>query len=582
MLNQMNIRFVFLFLIFVIPKITLGQNALIATVKDKNTLSPIPFCAVGVKNKSLSTITNEDGVFTFKNLEENDTLLFSYLGYTKRELSVKTLASDPVVLLSAKMNLLQEVVVSSDNSFLYELILQARKKLLKSPTYTSKTYFTLETEVEKQPTELIECYYNTKFSNSGIDEMTFKNGRIGMAGYKGYYFINTNTSRVLLNSSLIYNNSNVPLPYHPLQLNKKELKRIYILELKSVSDTDTPEYQIEFKPRSATGEYYSGYIWINKTTYQISAVILNIDKAKRHPFLPLFPDGKIEQAGFSVRYYFNHQDKKPEHIDFRLNFLYSNDSISTIMQSKGILFFYDYNQLFSPLYFNYPDDMNDYWRIVSLSYNDQFWLNNKGLVYSDKMKKGIQYFKNNGQLINYNGKISLVRKDSIHFFENNYLVWDSIKRLAVKKDLKSNQKNLPKLNMGRPDFISDLYQIKAQVFMDVNTFNDSIQIFTKTVLDVYDTFVNLQETPEFNCFINIYFDLYEIARRQLEAACRKARSAEEIDKIYKKLISETEEKVNRFSRDAQSGKNKKAMQQWSNNVFYELHIDNMKLFALNP
>lgn len=563
-------------------QIIIAQNALIATIKDKNDLSPISFCAIGVKNKSLSTISNEDGVFTFKNLSDTDTLVFSYLGYTKRQLSVKELAAQPLVLLSPKMNLLQEIVISSDNSFLYELILKARKKLLESAEYTSKTYFTLETEVEKQPTELIECYYNSSFTNSGIKEMKFKNGRIGMAGYKGHYFINTNTSRVLINSNLVYNYDAIPLPYNPLQLSKGELKRAYLLQLKSVNGTDAPEYQIEFIPRNTTGEYYKGYIWINTKTYQISAVILTIDKAKRHPFLPLFPDGKIEQASFSINHYFNLQDNRPEHISFKLNFLYRNDSIATVMQSKGILFFYDYGQLFSPLYFNYPDDMSDYWRIVSLSYNDNFWMNTKSLVYSDKMKKGIQYFKNHGKLINYNGKITLRKGDSSNLFENNYLMWDSVKRIAVKKDLKLGKKEKPKLNAFHAEYISDLYHIKAQIFMDVNPSGDSLHIFTKTVLDVYDTFVNLTETPEFNCYINIYFDLYETGRRQLLTACRKVKSTDEIDKLYKKIISDTEERVARFSREAQSGKNKKALQKWSDIILYELHIDNIKLFNIQP
>ncbi len=116
----------------------------------------------------------------------------------------------------------------------------------------------------------------------------------------------------------------------------------------------------------------------------------------------------------------------------------------------------------------------------------------------------------------------------------------------------------------------------------MNLSGDTLQTFTKTILDVYETFVNLPETPELDCFINIYFDLYEIARRQLEQELKGIKTAEKADKIYKKISDDINTRQKQFVSETQSGKNKYYLNKWNGVVVKELNIDNMKIFGVLP
>ncbi len=579
-----------------------SQTTLIAVVKDATEKTPIPFCSIGVKNKSISTISNEDGQFKLNDLQDNDTLIFIYIGYKRKLLSVTDIRKAGLVLLTPKENRLKEVTVLSDNDYLYELLFKCRKKLLRDSIQNSKVYFTFESETEKQPTELMECYYNGQFNKTGIKQLRFKNGRVGVAPYDSNYFINFNSTWVLMNLNLVQKHDYLPIC--PLQLNKSELKKFYNLTVLTTLEVDgSTDYQIEFLPKKDTGNYFKGSIWLNKNNLNIKHIILNIINAKQHPFLPRVSDSKIEKVSFGIIKYFNQTTNQPNHINFYLTTTFSmlnipnrlskpknettkNDSTIIVSSSKGLFYFYDYNNPFIEPYFEYPENMNDYRRIVSLSYNDFFWNNNQGgLVYSDKMKKGISYFKTNGALINYTNKFKpqITSTTSINprnvVFVSNYVLWDSKKRLTIKEQDLNEDKESTKSTINAPEYISDKYNLKVQIFLDVNPSGDSLQTYTKTVLDVYDTFIKLEEDPTINCFINIYFDLYEIARRKLERELSKTKlTVSQIDSLYKAIKLEIEQQTRTYTKEVQLGKNKLKFKKWNDLVEKELQIDNIKIF----
>ena len=57
---------------------------------DSESKEVLPFANIILKNRDIGTNSNQDGLFTFKNLENNDdTLVISYLGYSLREFSIK-------------------------------------------------------------------------------------------------------------------------------------------------------------------------------------------------------------------------------------------------------------------------------------------------------------------------------------------------------------------------------------------------------------------------------------------------------------------------------------------------------------
>ena len=85
-------------------------------VQDKVTFEPLPFASVGIKGKSISTVTNLQGEFDFHIPPEyrNEILVISMLGYENFEAPIWSLVdSKPLTIdMSKSTTVLQEVVVS--------------------------------------------------------------------------------------------------------------------------------------------------------------------------------------------------------------------------------------------------------------------------------------------------------------------------------------------------------------------------------------------------------------------------------------------------------------------------------------
>ena len=128
MIVKKYMRLIFAFTLVVSYSSIFSQTPLIGIVKDAREKTLISFCSIGVKNKSLSTISNEDGQFKLNDLLDEDTLVFIYIGYKQKFVSVNDIRKTGIVLLSPKENMLKEVTVLSNNDYLYEMLLKCRKK----------------------------------------------------------------------------------------------------------------------------------------------------------------------------------------------------------------------------------------------------------------------------------------------------------------------------------------------------------------------------------------------------------------------------------------------------------------------
>jgi hypothetical protein len=94
-----------------------GQNVTITSKAiDKETREPLPFASVGIKGKSIGTITNLQGEFDFHFPQEfrNEMFVISMLGYQNFEAPVWTLleSRDAEILLTKSTTVLQTVIVS--------------------------------------------------------------------------------------------------------------------------------------------------------------------------------------------------------------------------------------------------------------------------------------------------------------------------------------------------------------------------------------------------------------------------------------------------------------------------------------
>ena len=536
----------------------------------------VPFCAIGIKSTNRGCLSNEDGDFLLQ-AEHTDTLIFSAIGYKKTLVPVSQVLKQGTVFLQVNEMLLQEVTVYSNNNFVYELLGKSRKALMNSISRSAKAYYFLETEISGQPVELLECYYTAKLNNNRIQELGFKNGRIGVAPFIDRYFVSLDISKAFTMLNLIYPDER--MPSNPYQFNTKQLKKNYLLHLEASYDSLQPVYIIEFIAKNTEGHFFNGKVHVLKHSFLPLKIELRVQNTLHHPFRPLFPNSKISSASMQINKNFEFKNDScfVHHVDFNYKLNYMVQNQTRIVNSKGLMYFYDYHQPFLLPLFDYDREADDYRKITGLSYNEAFWDLNAVLEYSKSMKLKRDYFEREGLLINYkndgNQKQGLQQAG---FFENNDLKWSDTLRLSIKGNGIANDTSMNAAMAGET-FRADRYALKAGIFLDVNPLIEGLQHYSTSVFRVNESYYHLKEDAMSNCFINIYFDLVEIERRKMEKEIGKnPNSWSHIKTCYANALLEIENTGLKYLKEVERGHNKKKLEEWNRKVVDVLGIDNVK------
>ena len=80
--------------------------------------NPLPYANISVKNFSIGTISNEEGMFEFfvPFIHTDDTLVISYLGYSSFKARISDLRSPLILYLEESPTILNEITISSDGA----------------------------------------------------------------------------------------------------------------------------------------------------------------------------------------------------------------------------------------------------------------------------------------------------------------------------------------------------------------------------------------------------------------------------------------------------------------------------------
>lgn len=570
--------FRFLLLCLLLPSFVVAQVTIQGTVKDAADKSALSFCSVGIKGTGRGTVTNEDGVFSLS-VSLTDTLTFYYLGYKKKSVIAAKLQENSEVLLAESVNTLGEVTIRYDEEKLYKVLLNCRRQLLERKAINSKAYYQLETKINNDPVEMLECYYNAKVKGATIENLAYKNGRVGLSKYDGRYFASMNTSKAIQYLDLTKGS-----PYLPdIPLQQEDLK-VMMAEYKlSELPGDETSIHVAFTPKKNKRVQFKGDIWMDKETNAILKIELSCDSAAIHPFKA---DG-LDKLGY-VSMYVTHTyqaDDGPgplNHVDFSYQFDYIDRSKGSDKKitakppkhakTKGVIYFYDYKKPFILPYFKYDAAIEDYEKIAMLPYNDFFWKNSEGLVHTEEQQRSLEFLSKKGQLMNFKDQSgsSAERVSYSDFVEVTSLVWSDTTRIVMTR------KNNDDPTVNKP------YQVKAQIYMDVNVHGDEVDHFSTSVFDSKRTFFSRYPDNKINCFINIYFDLMEIERMKMEDKLEKEpRTAEEIGEIYKQTVAKVRRITEQYMDEVNIGENEPMMKQWNAYVREQLIIDNMKTFRLH-
>ncbi|MEO0894860.1 MAG: carboxypeptidase-like regulatory domain-containing protein [Bacteroidota bacterium] len=576
-------KIVLLFLLLLTPfSFTQAQSnktgfSIRAQIVDGQDATPLPYASIFNQNQKRGTASDLEGYFTMPYNQQGDTLLISYIGYKSRKYVLQNNRIDTIQLLSSTTTL-DEVVITTDNDYLYDLILEARKNGGKV-NRQAKSYFFLETQLDGQTSEFIEAYYNGSFNGYKTHSLGLKKGRIGLRPIHQNYFLTTESSQVFLLQNLFTKDGF--FPWNPLCMKKGKLRKAYGLSLKNILfEKGDRIYQIEATPKDSTAGYFTTTLWINLTDKQILKVNLQADQCRQHPFAMI---GETDPTSLPVNLNISHQYKEIEGgmtldaIDFQYELTYKNEENQDVtVGTRAYLKAYGEGRPFHLPMFQFSNSLHkDYRDFTAAPYDSVFWTEVDEFRLFDKAKEVDGFMKKHKVEDNFYA----FNHDEEFQLSYGYVSWRP-DRIAIKE---LTQEDIDK-RVSERAIDADRYQLGVKLYLDASRVNDSLIYQAHVIMDPMETFYYFEMDPLDHAFINMYFDLMEIAKRRMEQEMKLLPylTLKDTERLYASAQRNFAIHANKFVKEVQRGGNEKKLREWNDYIYERLGIDNMGIYGLYP
>lgn len=546
-------------------------------IMDAVGLEPAPYVNIYNTTTAIGAVSGIDGYGLIKYTSSHDPIIFSCIGFKTLKLSMGELLKMDTLLLEPQEMMMNEYSVTTDDDALLKLVSSLKPK--GNQPATAKTYFLLETYRNNEQIEMVEVYFNGKYNGYKIDQLGYKEGRIALGIFDNRVFASTEISKAFYDFDIF--RSSELFPKNPLQFDKQTLRKKYKFKLmqKYVDEKGTLVHAIKFFPKIDQASLFEGVLWVDSARSIIQKIQLIGTNMAVYPFVPLFSTDSLQGVNMEININFNEHKGQP--VFNNLNFTYSFEYLprkkgTYRVKSNAVLYAYDKAHSFILPYFDTPvTSDNDYRRISSAPYNQNFWKDrNEFRLHSEDDHNEV--FFNRKDLINSQSFFSDYFNENKGFFQDPYLFWNQ-QRIRFRPPAGDSINNKPLL--GLPP--SSNYHLGIQMYMDINTVNDSVQVFTCTVYDPFATYYYFAIDDNADCFLNLYFDMVEISRRELEVEMKKlGNDASAIQTLYLDKQKEFKVLAEIFYMEVEHGTNKVGMLKWNEYVKDKLGIDNVALFEL--
>lgn len=568
-------------LLMCIPALSLTQSEsenieIAATIFGEDINSQLPFATVFNKQSSNGTASNLEGYFVLPNNQQGDTIVISYLGYENKEIVItgnfpKTIRLTPIT------SMLDQVVVVADDDYLYDFVSKLRKKK-RTKTRNSKTYFFLETKINDASVEIIESYYNGKYSNLGIRELNIKKGRIGLKPLNHRYYRSTESSK-LFSIHDVFAKSKL-FPANPLSIKKKELKKRYELDLShSFIKEGSKILVVEFYPKKDRRDLFSGTIWLDQTNNKLIKISLRIKDSELHPFVPI---GFNTIQGIDMEITKSYENIGGQQfintIDFAYNVSYTDKSGNDIVATtKAFTKAYDYSAEFHLPKFDFTTHYHeDYRNITAIQYDSVFWNRTTEFRFYDRLEE-IQNFMVENKIDN-RILYPVNKQDSLNSqLQFPYILWD-------ENRFKMSQANEETISLSKRStpFEINRFNFNVKLYLDINKVQDSLIYQLCSILDPVDSYYYFYMSPIDLMFMNIYFDLMEVQKRKFEAELKRLKNPDRtlIEELYDEHMIQFEKTISLYISKTNRGKNTKEIEKWNQYIIEHLNINNIDYFAI--
>jgi hypothetical protein len=256
----------------------------------QGTSQPLPFASIALKSTYLGGISNENGSFNLKIPEKykNDTLVFSYLGFTNRQIALTNFPDSGLIALHEAVVPLQEVMVRSKDPLF--LIKKARSVL--DQTHQQKAYAFEAFYRESIQTNKRYVVYSEALINGYVPEISqsFSNQRVELIKTRKFTDIRLeDTIMVKLRGGMDACFQLDIVRQFPDFLSDEGLWLYHYQLIDMVAWQDQLVYVIGFKQRKETSEaQFEGSLYISSSDYAILGAEFYFEPIKLNRSMNLF------------------------------------------------------------------------------------------------------------------------------------------------------------------------------------------------------------------------------------------------------------------------------------------------------
>lgn len=459
-----------------------GQNKLLI-VKDKNTLKPISFASLIIKNHLFQT--DENGEFVYASKHEVDTIIVKHIGYSRQLIYSKISDKLVVILLEEQEKQLKEIRIESyKEEKLANMVIQAYNKALlqnNSSQIFLKSYSLTE---DNTPVEFIKSYYNINYEKGKILNLKLKFGQIIFPSENlEENFLSYGNSQIIQKSNpfnyskdtqfispFYYSNSKKLLSKFKLNYKRIDDSLIFIICLNKISN-------------------YQTNVLINKWNLNIEEISSIWNYTNYYPIISI-NNKKIVSDTMKIvsKLYFQNNNFKWQNLS--MHFKYGGEIINS----------YSTLQVINEPVFHEPnndiDFSNDYFNIISKPKYPEL-ITNKLFIFSDTLGTTNKLF--------YNEFIDKNLVNSNKFDER--LFEDFTKTCIPKDDFNLNWR---RINEKSNNSNVANFELKTYIFSDFICHQDSIIYNIVPYIDYGQSNFSYEKTPTAEHYLNNFYFLTKI------------------------------------------------------------------------
>lgn len=582
---------VVIFILFSLPIILFSQIRISGSVREISTKQPIPYVSVYFPKYNIGTITDMNGNFSIHIADTvtNNSLVFSCVGYQKKEIPVSQLIrQEQVYLQESQLNISGVEVKALSYDALLTLVDRVFKKARSNKQSVSgKLFYSLMSEKENEPLELIEAFCSaTQSMEYGLEEMKMKNGRIGTNTETENKFMSLSSTNIIVNFVPYHIPANsAGLPAIPSNHSLQKMKDAFSFWEDGLIQEDTSTLQkISF--RSKSEPFIEGYILFYKNTFLMKQYDLWFYNAKNILF-PVEKNDRVDSVDIHLTYTYKNNENKIgqmllEHVDmdYSLKYYDARNDDSFRINTNLFFLFYDYRQPFTPPFFRDVNLPSDYVKIWTFPHMEEFWEYNYFLPQNERKEQHLQFFKKHG-IVKTEEDADF--KPNIEELRSPLQTWSkerlNLVKMPINAMFQSDYQEQEFFDLAKFEMRDHQYNVDAQIFLNYFCLNDSLYFASKTFINLDDSYFLLTPNAYASAFVNMYFDLFEMSRRNLDKTLNQLSSCnpDKINAIYEAEIQQLGRNISRFKKDTRQATDIEGMLYWRKIINDSLQIDNQLL-----